>query len=58
MAERTPQELRHLARGFREMAVTGGDESLKAALIELAAEFEKEAEKVEAATPNPYPRCV
>jgi hypothetical protein len=49
MAMRTAAELRVSAKRFREMAVEGDDPGLRAALLLVADEFEREANKIEAA---------
>jgi hypothetical protein len=56
MTDRTPAELRRLAKHFRDMCDSGSDECLKAALLELATEFEQEAEKLEASAPKANPQ--
>ena len=48
MAICSGQELRDKALVFREMANDGSDFHLKAALLLVAEEFEREAERVEA----------
>jgi hypothetical protein len=48
MAPRTASELRAAAKEFREMAPHGSDLRLQEALMLVAEEFEREAERIEA----------
>ena len=60
MAVRTPAELRASAERFREMAAEGDDPRLRAALLLVAEEFEREAERIEplgGVQPQPRPPC-
>ena len=50
MDRKNARKLQESARRFREMAVNGDDPRLKAALLQLADEFEEEAVK---ASPDP-----
>jgi hypothetical protein len=43
-----PHELRQRAMNFRSISLNGEDLHLKAALLQLAAEFDQEAAKIEA----------
>jgi hypothetical protein len=49
MDKRAALKLRRSARRFREMAVLGDDERLKASLLQLADEFDVEAKTIVAA---------
>jgi hypothetical protein len=48
MVQRNAQQLRKAAQMYRDMCAHGGDPQLQAALILLADEFEREAERLEA----------
>jgi hypothetical protein len=47
MAKYTAAELRTQAKGFREMAASGSEPRLQEALLVVAEEFEREADKVD-----------
>ncbi len=53
MAERTAAELRAQAKEFREMAASGSDPRLQEALLLVAEEFEREAERLETGAGRP-----
>jgi hypothetical protein len=52
MIRMDPQELRERARSFRSIALDGDDLHLKAALLELAVDFDREAMEFEMQVPN------
>jgi hypothetical protein len=47
MREKNPSELRESAQNYRNMSSYGDDFGLKVALLQLANEFEYEAERLE-----------
>jgi hypothetical protein len=53
MAERTAAELRAQIKEFREMAATGSDPRLQEALLLVAEELEREAERLDAVAGRP-----
>jgi hypothetical protein len=55
MTVRTPAALRILAARFREMAQSGSDWTLQAALCQLAEDFEREADRVIISLDAPAP---
>jgi hypothetical protein len=58
MALRSPQEMRDSAKEFREMASQGADIRLQAALLLVAEEFDREAERLEGmADDSAIPSC-
>jgi hypothetical protein len=48
MGKKNAQQLREAAQNYRNMCAEGGDPELKAALMLLADEFEREAESPDA----------
>jgi hypothetical protein len=58
MIRMDPQELRERARNFRSIALDGDDLHLKAALLELAADFEREAMETEMQAPIECPAAI
>jgi hypothetical protein len=50
MTLRSPRELRNSAKEFREMASAGADPPLRESLLQVADEFEAEADRLEGVT--------